>query len=33
MGVAGTDVAHEVADIALMVDNLSKIAFAGGLSR
>jgi Cd2+/Zn2+-exporting ATPase len=33
MGVTGTDVAHEAADIALMVDDLSKIAFAVGLSR
>jgi Cd2+/Zn2+-exporting ATPase len=33
MGVSGTDVAHEAADIALMADDLSKIAFAVGLSR
>jgi Zn2+/Cd2+-exporting ATPase len=33
MGVGGTDVAHEAADIALMADDLSKIAFAVGLSR
>jgi len=33
MGVNGTDVAHEAADIALMADDLSKIAFAIGLSR
>lgn len=33
MGVNGTDVAHEAADIALMADDLSKIAFAVGLSR
>jgi Cd2+/Zn2+-exporting ATPase len=33
MGVTGTDVAHEAADIALMADDLSKIAFAVGLSR
>lgn len=33
MGVTGTDVAHEAADIALMADDLEKIAFAIGLSR
>jgi len=33
MGVTGTDVAHEAADIALMADDLSKIAFSVGLSR
>jgi Cd2+/Zn2+-exporting ATPase len=33
MGVTGTDVAHEAADIALMADDLEKIAFAVGLSR
>jgi heavy metal translocating P-type ATPase len=33
MGVTGTDVAHEAAHIALMADDLSKIAFAVGLSR
>jgi Cd2+/Zn2+-exporting ATPase len=33
MGLSGTDVAHEAADIALMADDLSKIAFAVGLSR
>ncbi len=33
MGVSGTDVAHEAADIALMADDLSKIAFSVGLSR
>jgi Cd2+/Zn2+-exporting ATPase len=33
MGVTGTDVAHEAADIALMADDLSKISFAVGLSR
>jgi heavy metal translocating P-type ATPase len=33
MGVTGTDVAHEAADIALMADDLSRIAFAVGLSR
>ncbi len=33
MGVTGTDVANEAADIALMADDLSKIAFAVGLSR
>jgi len=33
MGLTGTDVAHEAADIALMADDLSKIAFAVGLSR
>jgi len=33
MGVSGTDVAHEAADIALMADDLSKIAFSVRLSR
>jgi Cd2+/Zn2+-exporting ATPase len=33
MGVTGTDIAHEAADIALMADDLSKIAYAVGLSR
>lgn len=33
MGVSGTDVAHEAADVALVADDLSKIAFAVGLSR
>jgi Cd2+/Zn2+-exporting ATPase len=33
LGVTGTDVAHEAADIALMADDLSKIAFSVGLSR
>ena len=33
MGVSGTDVAHEAADIALMADDLTKIGFAVGLSR
>jgi Cd2+/Zn2+-exporting ATPase len=33
MGVTGTDVAHEAADIALMADDLSKIAYTVGLSR
>jgi len=33
MGVTGTDIAHEAAAIALMADDLSKIAFAVGLSR
>ena len=33
MGITGTDVAHEAADIALMGDDLSKIAFSIGLSR
>lgn len=33
MGVGGTDVANAAADIALMADDLSKIAFAVGLSR
>jgi heavy metal translocating P-type ATPase len=33
MGVTGTDVAHEAADIALMADDLEKISFAVGLSR
>jgi Cd2+/Zn2+-exporting ATPase len=33
MGVAGTDVAHEAADVALMADDLAKIGFAVRLSR
>ena len=33
MGVTGTDVAHAAADIALLSDDLSKIAFSVGLSR
>jgi Cd2+/Zn2+-exporting ATPase len=33
MGMTGTDVAHEAADIALMADDLEKIAFAVALSR
>jgi Cd2+/Zn2+-exporting ATPase len=33
MGVTGTQVAHEAADVALMADDLSKIAFCVGLSR
>lgn len=33
MGVTGSDVAHEAAHIALMADDLSKVAFAVGLSR
>ena len=33
MGVTGTDVAHEAADVALLADDLSKIAFSVGLSR
>ena len=33
MGVSGTDAAHEAADIALIADDLSKVAFAIGLSR
>ncbi|MBI5394677.1 MAG: cation-translocating P-type ATPase [Verrucomicrobia bacterium] len=33
MGVSGTDAAHEAADIALMADDLGKVAFAVGLSR
>lgn len=33
MGVTGTDVAHEAADIALMADDLEKIGFAVRLSR
>jgi Cd2+/Zn2+-exporting ATPase len=33
MGVAGTDVALEIADIALMGDDLSKLAYAVRLSR
>ena len=33
MGVTGTDVAHAAADIALLADDLSKIAFSVGLSR
>ena len=33
MGVTGTDVANEAADVALLADDLSKIAFSVGLSR
>lgn len=33
MGVAGSDVALETADVALMADDLSKLPFAVGLSR
>ncbi|HID76218.1 MAG TPA: HAD family hydrolase, partial [Planctomycetaceae bacterium] len=33
MGGAGTDVALETADVALMADDLSKLPFAVGLSR
>jgi Cd2+/Zn2+-exporting ATPase len=33
MGAAGTDVALETADLALMSDDLSKISYALGLSR
>ena len=33
MGVTGTDVAHEAAHIALMADDLSKVAFWVGLAR
>jgi Cd2+/Zn2+-exporting ATPase len=33
MGVSGTDAAHDAADIALIADDLSKVAFAVGLSR
>jgi Cd2+/Zn2+-exporting ATPase len=33
MGAAGTDVALETADIVLMADDLSKIAYVIGLSR
>jgi len=33
MGVGGTDVAHEAADIALLADDLEKISLAVGLSR
>ncbi|MCX7886626.1 MAG: HAD-IC family P-type ATPase, partial [Verrucomicrobiae bacterium] len=33
MGVGASDVAHEAADIALMADDLEKVAFAVGLSR
>jgi Cd2+/Zn2+-exporting ATPase len=33
MGAAGSDVALETADVALMSDDLSQLPFAGGLSR
>jgi Cd2+/Zn2+-exporting ATPase len=33
MGAAGTDVALETADVALMADDLGKLPFAVGLSR
>jgi Cd2+/Zn2+-exporting ATPase len=33
MGVSGTDAAHDAADIALIADDLRKVAFAVGLSR
>lgn len=33
MGVSGTDAAHDAADIALIADDLRKVAFAIGLSR
>jgi Cd2+/Zn2+-exporting ATPase len=33
MGIGGTDAALEVADVALMSDDLSRIAYAVGLSR
>tara|TARA_B100000949_G_scaffold132994_1_gene117193 strand:- start:427 stop:762 length:336 start_codon:yes stop_codon:yes gene_type:complete len=33
MGAAGSDVALETADVALMADDLSKLPFAVGLSR
>jgi Zn2+/Cd2+-exporting ATPase len=33
MGVAGTDVALETADVALMGDDLSRLPFAVGLGR
>jgi len=33
MGAAGSDVAMETADVALMADDLSKLPFAVGLSR
>jgi Zn2+/Cd2+-exporting ATPase len=33
MGVSGTDAAHDAADIALIADDLGKVAFAVGLSR
>jgi Cd2+/Zn2+-exporting ATPase len=33
MGVTGTDVAHEAADVALLADDLAKIGFAVRLSR
>jgi Cd2+/Zn2+-exporting ATPase len=33
MGAAGSDVALETADVALMADDLSRLPFAVGLSR
>lgn len=33
MGAAGSDVALEIADVALMADRLSTLLFAIGLSR
>ncbi len=33
MGAAGSDVAHETADVALMADDLTHLPFAVGLSR